>query len=114
MARSINEVSIFGEYKQSENRLTAAFLQILKIGGEELIRAGERIVNLERILNQKMGIGPDQDVLPPRFTEEPLQEGACAGEVVYLQELLGEYYAHRNWPGGVPSAEKRKELGLDE
>ncbi len=86
----------------------------LQIGGEELIRAGERIVNLERILNQKMGIGPDQDILPPRFTEEPLGEGACAGEVVYLQEMLGEFYAHRNWPGGVPSAEKRKELGLDE
>jgi aldehyde:ferredoxin oxidoreductase len=85
-----------------------------QIGGEELIRAGERIVNLERILNQKLGIGPDQDVLPPRFTEEPLREGACAGEVVYIQELLGEYYAHRNWPGGVPSSEKRKELGLDE
>ncbi len=38
MSRNIDEVSIFGEYKQSENRLTAAFLQILKIGGEELIR----------------------------------------------------------------------------
>ena len=38
MARNISEVSIFGEYKQPENRLTAAFLQILKIGGEPLIR----------------------------------------------------------------------------
>ncbi len=38
MARNIAEVSIFGEYKQPENRLTAAFLQILKIGGEPLIR----------------------------------------------------------------------------
>lgn len=38
MPRNIDEVSIFGEYKQPENRLTAAFLQILKIGGEELIR----------------------------------------------------------------------------
>jgi hypothetical protein len=38
MARNISEVSIFGEYKQPENRLTAAFLQILKIGGEPVIR----------------------------------------------------------------------------
>ncbi|MDF1534927.1 MAG: aldehyde ferredoxin oxidoreductase family protein [bacterium] len=86
----------------------------LQVGGEELIRSGERIVTLERILNQKMGIGPDRDILPPRFTQEPLTEGACAGEVVHLRELLGEYYAHRDWPGGVPSAGKRKELGLDE
>jgi aldehyde:ferredoxin oxidoreductase len=86
----------------------------LQLGGEELIQAGERIINMERILNQEMGIGPDQDVLPTRFTDEPLPEGTCAGEVVYLQDLLGEYYAHRQWPAGVPSAAKRKELGLDE
>ena len=86
----------------------------LQLGGEELIQAGERIINMERILNQEMGIGPDQDVLPTRFTDEPLPEGTCAGEVVYLQDLLGEFYAHRQWPAGVPSAGKRKELGLDE
>ena len=34
----IDEISIFGEYKQDENRVTAAFLQICKIGGEDLIR----------------------------------------------------------------------------
>jgi len=34
----IEEISIFGEYKQAENRVTAAFLQICKLGGEELIR----------------------------------------------------------------------------
>lgn len=31
-------MSIFGEYSQLENRVTAAFLQICKIGGEDLIR----------------------------------------------------------------------------
>jgi aldehyde:ferredoxin oxidoreductase len=85
-----------------------------KLGGEDLLKAGERIVNQERILNLVMGIGPDMDTLPPRFLLEPLTEGPCAGETVQLQEMLGEYYAHRSWPGGVPSAEKRKELELDE
>ena len=84
------------------------------IGGEDLIRAGERIINLERILNQKMGIGPELDTLPPRFTGEPLTEGACAGEVVHLDDLLAEYYAHRDWPGGIPSENRKKELELDE
>lgn len=36
--KKIEDISIFGEYKQSENRVTAAFLQICKIGGEEFIR----------------------------------------------------------------------------
>ena len=83
------------------------------LGGEDLIKAGERIVNLERILNLARGIGAEQDSLPPRFLEEPLQEGPCAGEVVHLEEMREEYYAHRRWPGGVPSDEVRKELGLD-
>jgi len=84
------------------------------LGGEDLMRAGERIINLERILNLGMGVGPDSDNLPPRFTEEPLAEGACSGEVVHLDDLLDEYYSHRDWPGGVPSENRRKELGLDE
>jgi aldehyde:ferredoxin oxidoreductase len=84
------------------------------LGGEDLIRTGERIVNMERILNQGMGIEPAMDSLPPRFTEEPLAEGVCAGEVVHLDDLLTEYYAHRDWPGGIPSKNKLKELGLDE
>jgi aldehyde:ferredoxin oxidoreductase len=82
--------------------------------GEDLMKAGERIVTLERILNQDMGIEPGMDTLPPRFLQEPLPEGPCAGETVHLQDMLEEYYAHRNWPGGIPSGEKRKELGLDE
>ncbi len=84
------------------------------LGGEDLIRCGERIVTLERILNLKMGIGPDQDTLPSRFTQEPLPGGACQGEVVHLEDLLAEYYAHRGWPGGIPSEGRRKELGLNE
>jgi len=34
----IEDISIFGEYKQAENRVTAAFLQICKVGGEDFIR----------------------------------------------------------------------------
>ena len=85
-----------------------------ELGGEDLIRTGERIITLERILNLEMGVGPETDDLPPRFTNEPLTEGACIGEVVHLDDLLAEYYAHREWPGGIPSENKRKELGLDE
>ena len=33
--------------------------------------------------------------------------------MVHLDDLLAEYYAHRDWQGGVPSELKRKELGLD-
>lgn len=38
MATRIEDISIFGEYSQAENRVTAGLLQILKVGGEPLIR----------------------------------------------------------------------------
>jgi len=83
-----------------------------EISGEELMLAGERIINLERILNVERGVGPELDSLPRRFLSEPLKEGACAGEVVRLDEMLDEYYARRGWTGGVPDREKIEELGL--
>jgi hypothetical protein len=41
--QNIDQYSVFGEYKAGENRLTVALLQILKRGGEPLVRyfAGE-------------------------------------------------------------------------
>jgi hypothetical protein len=47
MPKRIEELSIFGEYKQPENRLTAAFLQICKVGGEELIRHLSHLLGFE-------------------------------------------------------------------
>lgn len=83
-----------------------------EISGEDLMLAGERIINLERILNVERGVGPELDSLPRRFLSEPLKEGACAGEVVRLDEMLDEYYARRGWTDGVPDREKIEELGL--
>lgn len=34
----IEDLSIFGEYKQTENRVTTALLQILKVGGTDFVR----------------------------------------------------------------------------
>jgi len=36
--KDIKDLSIFGDYKQMENRVTTALLHILNVGGEELIR----------------------------------------------------------------------------
>lgn len=43
----IQDISIFGEYKQAENRVTAAFLQICKVGGEALIRFLTNELNIQ-------------------------------------------------------------------
>ncbi len=43
----IEDISIFGEYEQAENRVTAAFLQICKIGGEDFIRYLTNQLNIQ-------------------------------------------------------------------
>lgn len=45
--KKIDDISIFGEYKQPENRVTAAFLQICKIGGEDIIRSITNKLNIQ-------------------------------------------------------------------
>ena len=90
--------------------------------GESLIKAGERIVNIERMYNYRHGLSRKDDQLPARFlkeaatvydleTGEPLKKGLT----VNLKYMLDRYYHLRNWDeNGIPTAEKLKELGLEE
>ena len=84
-------------------------------GAEELLQAGERITNLERLLNLKLGLRPEDDTLPRRFVEEPLPEGPSKGQVIDIDRLVGEYYRHRGWDAatGYPNETKLRELSLD-
>ncbi len=80
---------------------------------EEVMKAGERIWNLEKLWNLKVGMGKKDDYLPPRFINEPLPDGASKGQVVHIEELLSDYYKERGWDNeGVPTEQKVKELGL--
>jgi aldehyde:ferredoxin oxidoreductase len=78
----------------------------------ELLKRGERIWNLKRAFNIKMGGTSAEDTLPQRFLEEPVQEGAAAGKVPPLSDLLREYYARRGWEDGKPSRSKLIELEM--
>jgi len=86
----------------------------IKTDGRQILKAGERINNLERLLNLKLGLTPAQDTLPARFTEEPLPDGPGKGETVQLDRMLKEYYEHRGWDpvSGHPSQAKLNELGI--
>ena len=80
---------------------------------EELLKAGERIWNLERLFNLKAGFTKKDDTLPPRILKEPIASGASKGEVCELDRMLPEYYKLRGWDEeGRPTREKLEELGL--
>ena len=73
---------------------------------EEVLMAGDRIWNLERLFNLKAGITPDMDTLPDRFFKEPIADGPQKGAVSQLNKLLPEYYENRGWKmdGTIPDS----------
>jgi len=85
--------------------LTVADLQMI----------GQRIFNLERIINLKLGFTKEYDTLPKRFLQEAIRIGGCDEHVVDMDTMLSEYYEYRGWDkNGVPTKEKILELGLKE
>jgi len=86
----------------------------LPYSDDELMKAGERIYNLERLFNLKAGLTKQDDTLPPRLLKEPIPSGPSKGEVCELDRMLPEYYKLRGWDKeGRPTKEKLEELGLE-
>ena len=79
----------------------------------ELLRAGERIWNLEKLFNLRAGFSKKDDTLPARLLREPMPAGPAAGMTVPLEAMLGEYYRLRGWDEqGCPTKEKLAALQL--
>jgi len=80
---------------------------------DEILKIGERIYNLERVILNKYGFDGKDDTLPKRLLEEPMPEGPAKGHVVELEKMREEYYELRGWVNGVPTEEKLKELEIE-
>jgi aldehyde:ferredoxin oxidoreductase len=86
---------------------------------EELKRSGERVNTVARLINIREGLGRKDDTLPWKVMNVPIpDEGPVKGAFVSQEELdvlLDDYYESRGWTlEGVPTAEKLKEIGMDE
>ncbi|MEA3222239.1 MAG: aldehyde ferredoxin oxidoreductase family protein [Thermodesulfobacteriota bacterium] len=83
---------------------------------DELNMIGERIYNLERMINVKRGVNRSMDTLPYRVMNEPIPDGPSKGRYCPKEELdkmLDAYYRLRGWDeDGIPSSGKLSELGL--
>lgn len=81
--------------------------------GAQVLKTGERIFNLKRMYNVKLGISRKDDLLPPRFLVNPRPNGRAQGVLPHLGRMLREYYELRGWDyEGIPSPDKLEELGL--
>jgi len=82
----------------------------------EIMKLGERRVNMFRVFNGREGFTPEDDWLPERFFE-PIKDGPRQGATYSRQELKEMrdlYYRLMNWDPktGVPTEAKLIELDL--
>jgi len=84
----------------------------------ELMRIGERIYSLERLILNREGVRRADDQLPERFSNEKLPEGPTRGRILTREmynRMLDEYYRVRGWDAdGVPTEETLGRLDLKE
>jgi aldehyde:ferredoxin oxidoreductase len=80
---------------------------------DECMKTSDRIFNLKRLYNVKLGISRKDDTLPFRsLTYKRIGQGITPN-LPPLGQMLGEYYEYRGWTeDGIPTPEKLKELGL--
>lgn len=79
----------------------------------QLLKKGERIWNVKRAFNLKMGMAARDDRLPRRLLQ-PLPDSEAEGKVPPIDLMLKRYYELRGWIDGKPSKEKLEELDMQD
>lgn len=97
------------------NHLTNMFSAAtgIEINIEELIKSGERINTLRRLINLNLGYSTKNEKMPALLLK-PL-DGGTEGNVPDVERLLNDYYRFRDWnrETGAPSQGKMDELNLN-
>lgn len=86
----------------------------IDFGLDEIKLFGERIANLKRLFNIKMGLTLKDDRLPLILTK-PFDSGGSAGKSPNFERLKKLFYKVRDWEldTGKPSKKRLEQLGLD-
>jgi aldehyde:ferredoxin oxidoreductase len=81
----------------------------------EYMKVGERLFNLKRMYNCRLGASRKDDFLPYRFLTLKRTGEDLTNQLPPMGRLLSDYYAYRWWSeDGIPTPQKLEELGLDE
>ena len=83
---------------------------------DNVLSYGERMWDLKRALNIKLGYAARASEKLPELLLKPLADGNTEGHVPELEPMLREYYAARewDWETGKPRREKLLALGMPE
>jgi aldehyde:ferredoxin oxidoreductase len=83
------------------------------VSGQDILSTGERIFNLKRMINNRLGITRADDDLPERLKTLARPDGDAAGKLPDLPKILSQYYDLRGWDSnGYPGEKIKEQLGL--
>ena len=97
--------------------VSKAYKAVVGAEPEDMLLLGERVYNLEKAFNSRLGLTRKDDALCERWMKEPLPKG-CVGEGKkaedYFDLMLDEYYMYKGWDPktGLQTRAKLEELGL--
>jgi len=108
-------LTIIGDFDLEKEAALTRALTGLEISAAELFRIGERIVNLQKLINLKLSATAEDDTLPDKFMNESIGEGPASGRRVHgLASMVKAFYNSMGWNDvGVPTKEKLQELGIN-
>jgi aldehyde:ferredoxin oxidoreductase len=81
---------------------------------KDIREVGKRIVDIERMFNNREGFSRKDDTLPKRYFDDPMPLKLSKGHHIDRKEfdnMLTRYYKIRNWTNdGIVKKERVKEL----
>jgi aldehyde:ferredoxin oxidoreductase len=99
--------------------VSRAYTAVTGLEPEDLFATGERVYNIEKAFNSRLGLTRKDDSLCERWEKTLIPEG-CPGEGtnagLYLDQMLDEYYDYRGWDSntGFQTRSRLEELGLED
>jgi len=107
------DICKFNAFAEGINEYVAQYVAMtgVDLNADGLMKAGERIYNLERYYNNLNGFAGKDDSLPEKFLKQP-GSGPAAGHVCELDNMKKEYYEARGWIDGVIPESKLRELQI--
>ena len=86
---------------------------------DDLSKIGERIWNVEKAFNIRLGFGRESDLPSEKLQNETINDGPLEGERLHIDkfnEMLDSYYVLRGWDKetGRPKRSKLEELNLSD
>jgi aldehyde:ferredoxin oxidoreductase len=80
---------------------------------EDVLTIGDRLFQLKRLINLRLGVTAADDVLPKRLVAEPRPSGHAEGILPDMAVMMPVYYQLREWDeNGAPRPERLAKLGL--